>query len=342
MFEFLFGRSSGLTPEERLDQDTDRVLDEVGDGLQNVNWDVVRALRGGDHLSRVRGSGMELMQLRSFIPGQDEMRMLAARPTMKAGGEYGKWVVRDNLSEQINIDYLLMDVAPTHDFGNLRESKLWLCARAGATAAMATDAASDLLGFIAYADDQVVHHMQPNSPKRILRDIIGTILEPPAATGDIESGLESAFGMLPTTRSTVTWITDCLNLTERQKEVVAEAAGRHRILAVVPQDLREWMLPEPPRWWPFPYRLKVFDLTSHKRYSFWCTRRNRARYTEEFMRHTEELSRFFEEVGISYAIVHTEHEVEMAEYQDEEAREQAIAEQRMDQILKVQQLFCAP
>lgn len=337
-----FGRTPAISPEQKLEQDVDRVLDEIAEGMHNVRWDVLRSLRSGEKLLQTGGSGIEFRQLRGFVQGQDEIKMLHARQTAKRGGEYGDWVVRENRPEVISIDYLLMDVAPTHDFGNLRESKLWLCARAGATAAQSTQAAGDLLGFVAYADNEIVRHIQPRPPQRILRDIIGNILEPPYASGDVSSGLEDAFSKLPRQRTSVVWITDCLNLTEKQKELVAETAGRHRLLAVVPQDLREWKLPEPRWWWPFPYRLKVFDLTTHQRYSFYCNKRNRELYTEEFMRHTEELKRFFDQVGVRYAIVHTEHEVEVRDYNTEDELQKAIAEHRMEQVLKVQQLTWMP
>jgi uncharacterized protein (DUF58 family) len=337
-----FGRAPALSAEQKLEQDVDRVLDEVAEGMHNVRWDVLRSLRAGEKLLQTGGSGIEFRQLRSFVQGQDEIKMLHARQTAKRGGEHGDWVVRENRPEVISIDYLLMDVAPTHDFGNLRESKLWLCARAGATAALSTEAAGDLLGFVAYADNEIVRHIQPRSPRRILRDIIGNIIEPPYASGDVASGLEDAFSKLPRQRTSVVWITDCLNLTDKQKDLVAEAAGRHRLLAVVPQDLREWKLPEPRWWWPFPYRLKVFDLTTHRRYSFYCNKRNRDLYTQEFQRHTEELVRFFDQVGVRHAIVHTEHEVEVRDYNTQAELEKAITEHRMEQVLKVQQLIWMP
>lgn len=341
MLNFFKPTKPAADPEKLHEQNIDRVLNEVADGMHNVRWDVVRAMRAGDKLLRTGGAGIEFRQLRSYVPGQDELKMVHARQTAKRSGAEGDWVVRENRPEVITTDYLLMDVAPTHDFGNLRESKLWLCARAGATAALATQGCGDLLGFVAYADNEVVRYMRPSPPRRIIRDVVGTIIEPPYATGDLSSGLEDAFAKVPHTRSSVVWITDCLNLTDEQKDVVAQAAGRHRILAVVPQDLREWMLPAPQWWWPFPYRLKVFDLTTHRRYTFSCTRRNRELYTQEFLRHTEELESFFNSVGVKYAIVRTEHEVETRDYATEKERQEAIFQHRMGEVLKVQQLICA-
>lgn len=338
MLEFLFGKAHILTPEQKLDQDIERVLDEVAEGLQHVRWEIVRSARTGERLSRLRGPGIEFQQLRDFIPGQDEMRMLHSRQTMKRGGAYGQWVVRENRPELINIDLLMMDVSPTHNFG-MRESKLWLSARAGATAALCTQKAGDLLGFVAYADNQVVHRLRPSPPKRILHNIIGTILEPPAASGDLSSGAEDAFSALPSGRTNITWITDGLNLDNPQRDLVAGLRDRHNIRVVIPQDYREWMLPEPKRWWPFPYRLKVFDLTTHRHHTFTCTKRFRRQYTEEFMAHTQDLQNFFDQVGIACAFIHTEYEVQMRDYATELERAEAIAKHRMDQVIKVQQLL---
>lgn len=324
------------TPEERLN----RILSEVLKATMYVRWDIIRSRRAGKWLSRRRGGGIEFDHLREFdATAGDTIASLSARKTMLTGGQ--KWVVRVNRPELQNTDWLLMDVAPTHIFGGLRESKLDLCARAGATALLSTQKSNDLAGFVAYADDHVVSYLPASPPCNILSEVVGTILEPPYAVGDGDSGLESALAVLPQAGANVTWISDCLNLTGRQRELLKDVADRHRLMAVVVQDWREQYLPEPRLSW-LPYRLKVFDLKTNTRGTFNCTRSNRQKYTREFREHTERLRQFFQEAGISYAIVQTEHEVEQAAYETEEKRQQAIARQRMEAIHEILALLTNP
>jgi uncharacterized protein (DUF58 family) len=237
-----------------------------------------------------------------------------------------------------------VDLEPTHDFAGLRESKLWLGARMVASAILSTEKAHDMVGFLAYAGDQLVARIGPDTAENVLRLALEVCLSPPHVEHQGEpTGLEAAVSLLPVGGQNVVWITDGLNLTDTQQGILAELAGRHRVVATILQDWREQYLPEPPRWWPFPYRLKVHDLKTHEKRKLNCDRAYREQYTKDWVEHTARLTAFCERVGIASRVVHTEHEVvQKNERLSAAAIAKAIEEQREAAIVSFLELLQEP
>lgn len=340
MFSKLFGREPGPVNEAQVEKDIDRVLDDVGSATQNVRWDVLLSRRTGSRLYQRPGmDGIEFFKLRPFQPG-DPWRKIHARQTLRSPER--KLVVRENRPEVMNTDWVIVDLEPTHDFAGLRESKLWLGARLVATAILSTEKAHDMVGFIAYAGDKLIK-IGPDTADNVLRLALAVCLAPPLAEPGEDTGLEAAVSLLPPAGHNIVWISDGLNLTEAHKDLLADLAGRHRVLAGVPQDWREQYLPEPSAWWPFPYRLKVHDLKTHEKRTLNCNKRFRETYTEQWRDHTNNLVAFCEKAGLGVRILQTEHEVRQhSQSLNAEQREEAIALQREEAIMSFLELLREP
>lgn len=340
MFSKLFGRGPKPPDDAQVERDIDRVLDDVGRATQHIRWDVLLSRRSGARLYQRPGmDGIEFFKLRPFQPG-DPWRKINARQTMKSPDR--KLVVRENRPEVMNTDWILVDLEPTHDFAGLRESKLWLGARMVASAILSSEKQHDMVGFLAYAGDQLIAQVGPDTAENVLRLALEVCLAPPAVEHQGEpTGLEAAVSLLPVGGQNVVWITDGLNLTDRQQGVLAELAGRHRVVAAILQDWREQYLPEPPRWWPFPYRLKVHDLKTHEKKKLNCDPAYRQQYTKDWVEHTARLTAFCDRVGIASRVLQTEHEVVQKTDRAEDVLK-AIEDQREAAIVSFLELLQEP
>jgi len=335
----LFRRGPALTDEEQLERDIDRVLDDVGEATQNVRWDVLLSRRAGSRLYQKPGlDGIEFFKLRPMQPG-DPWKKLHVRQTMRTPDR--KLIIRENRPEVMNFDVIIVDLEPTHDFAGLRESKLWLVSRLVATSILSSEKAHDLVLFIAYAGDQIIAHIGPDTAENVMRQALAICLAPPKVEAGPEIGLEAAVSLLPPQGHNITFISDYLNLTDAQMGVLADLSGRHKVVAGIPQDWREQYLPEPSPWWPFPYRLQMYDLKTREKKRINCTRWFRSVYTQQWRDHTQFVQDFNEGAGIACAILQTEHEVEQRNLSLEE-REAAIAVQREEAIISFLELLQEP
>jgi uncharacterized protein (DUF58 family) len=339
MFQSLFGRAPQPPDEAQVEKDIDRVLDDVGRATQCVRWDVLMSRRTGSRLyQKADLEGVEFFKLRPFQPG-DPWRKINARQTMKTPDR--KLIVRENRPERMNTDYVIVDLEPTHDFAGLRESKLWLGARLVATAILSSEKAHDMVHFLAYAGEHVIASIGPDTPENVLRLALEVCLSPPHVELGEENGLEAAVSLLPTGGNNVVWISDGLNITDKQEGVLADLAGRHRVVAGIPQDWREQYLPEPAWWWPFAYRLKVHDLKTHEKKKLNCDKDFRRQYTKQWQEHTKRLTDFCDRVGISARVLQTEHEVVLKRGSNEDV-EKAIELQREEAIVSFLELLQEP
>lgn len=289
--------------EARLEEDVDKVHREAGQGYVEVA-PRSRTSKVGTRRTVFTGMDGEFFQSRQFNWGQDDPRTIMSRAAARTGGE--PLFCKVTKPETQTCVHLLGDISRTLDFGYSRESKLWLMARSAVTVCFSLRASQDNVVPVLYANNSIdwtVH--RPTAPNRISRMMARKILAPVHSTGKLESGLTEALRRLPPRRSEVLILSDFLNMTPEQKEALVQASRRHCVRALVIQDDRERYLPTPPRWWPIPVPVRVFDLTTGKQNKWWLTAKNREQYTREFEAHEQKLFAFFAEHGIRHEVVKT-------------------------------------
>ena len=141
--------------------------------------------RGGRHLTRQRGTGMELRELREYVPG-DAIRRIAWRATARRGRPQ----VRDFEEESIRRIQLLLDIGPTMRAGPSGQSPLDRAIDLCAT--LAEGAIHDRLGLTTF-DLRVYGHLQPASGRiqlqrtlRHLMDLTRVVDDDLTETSDAE------------------------------------------------------------------------------------------------------------------------------------------------------------
>lgn len=285
--------------EDRIDE----ILRQSGEGFVEIGFRS-RSFRTGARKTVFTGPSGDFYKTAEYVRGEHERRQIMARATAKTGGR--QKIVKICRPDAQTTVFLLGDINRTLDFGHSRESKLELMARCAATVCMSLGETQDLVRAVLYANERVVFTMpRPQMPSLAVRQIVGNIIEPVYSTGSMDSGFEEAVAIVPASgQREVVVLSDFLNFTENQYQVLADLATINNVRAVVIQDIRERELPQGWRFLPTP--LKVFDMNTGKQVTWWLTEANRKKYTAEFERHEAALIKFFEDSGITYELVRTD------------------------------------
>lgn len=288
----------------------DQIHKEAGKGWYQ-NGPRSRTERVATRRTKRRAPGQEFFQPREFQP-RDDPRLIMAR---KSAGLEDQILTKVTLPETDVGVFLLLDCSRTLDFGFSRESKLWLLARAAVTVCQTLKTTQDHVRPLIYANKSVVYDTYKfTAPLKVSRRICAEIIDPVYSTGRLDSGLLQAMERIPRRGGQeIVIMSDFLNLTEQQKKALMDASRRDCIRALVIQDERERVLPEPPSWFPIPLPIRVFDLHDGQQYVWWTTRSNRRKYTEQFIEHEERLRDFFETAGIRYDFVNTNEGVKASQ-----------------------------
>ncbi len=286
------------TIEERVDE----ILTEAGEGFLDVGYRS-RQFRTGIQRTIHTAPEGEFFQAEEFVPGEHDPRSIMARATMAVADEnmIFRRVCRPDAQTTVHV---LADVNRTLDFGHSRESKLKLMGRCMATVALSLKDSGDLMKVAMYANDQIVYRSyRAMFPGMIMRTLIEMILDPVGSTGELSSGLEDALTIVPSRgQSEIVLLSDFINITKEQRELLRMVASVNNLRCIVLQDLRERELPAGGL---LPAPLKAFDVNTGKQVTWWLTRSERERYAREFKEHDENLRKFFDDNGISFEVVDT-------------------------------------
>lgn len=294
-----------------LDARIDRVLSLASEGAVEVGFRS-RMSKTGVRRSVFNGVEGEFVQAKQFTWGADDPRTILSRATMRSAGE--TIYCRVNRPDTKTCVYVLADIGRTHDFGHFGESKQELLARAFACVCMSVKDSHDVIkaALFGFGDGEKVFRMpRAQDPNRIMRKLVGDILEPDAGLIEPDyvetGGFAHALKILSERgQQDVIILSDFLSMTGEHEKLIADIAQNNCVRAVVVQDLRERELPVSPRWLPFPVPIDVFDLSTGAHKKWWLTAKNRRRYTQAFEEHEARLHRFFKAHGVSFETVRTE------------------------------------
>ncbi len=328
MWKFL--KNIGLGGDATPTEEAPELVEDAGDGIQpisgtmseRINQVITRASKGfvavgfrvpthrvGTRRSNVTGAQGEFLQTTEYVPGDHDRRQIMARATARTGGR--EIIARVCRPEAQATLYILGDINRTLDWGSSRLSKLELMACCLATACMSLKKSQDLVKIALYANNTAQHVMpRPRIPNIAIRQMLPFILDPVYSDGSVGSGLEGAFKVVPARgKKECLLLSDFLNFTPEQYDLLALRAKLNNVRAVVIQDRRERELPEPEEGrllGIFPAGIQVFDMETGKQETWWLNDQTRTRYRQEFEAHEERLKAFFKENNISYTIVQTD------------------------------------
>jgi uncharacterized protein (DUF58 family) len=223
------------SPGTRGDADAARTR-EV---LRRLQLDVTRRLDGllqGDYRGLVPGLGSEPGEARAYSAGDDVRRM-----DWNVTARMSEPHVRESIADRELETTVLVDMAPSLDFGTVQHTKAELAVAAVAAIGLLTDRAGNRLGAIVN-DGARLHDIRPGSGRRHLLSVLHrlTETEPQRGESSLSDGLRRLAG--PGHRGGLAVVISDL-LQPGWDDALRAVTLRHETLVIEVVDPRELELP---------------------------------------------------------------------------------------------------
>lgn len=285
---------------QNFDAQIEQILARVVEQPIPIDWKTDNPLPGvGDRKSLYRGPGQDFFELDDYQIG-DDVRFIDWHTSRKVR-RLMKVVYQE--AKEVKA-YLLFDKSPSTRFGTHRCTKAVLGAEMAASIMLSVDKTRDKLGLIAYNRDGVVDEIPARFVNTNLYPVMYSILDESAPVlGDNKGdGLAKALTGLPMSRSLVFIVSDFMNMTKADWDMLGNAALMHDVICIYTQDIRERELPVVS--WPGCY----YMLQDHEgnRKAIWNSRATRKEYSANFKRHEAAITARLEENHCAWLIVSTE------------------------------------
>lgn len=255
----------------------------------------IRNLRAGAYTSPLRGSGFDFDEHLPYRPG-DDVRRIDWNVTARMNAPY---VRHTHAERELNV-VIALDVSRSMELGTTHYSKKEVMTFI--TGSLLFSAVSDQIntGFMAFSDRVLAFE-----PPRRARGAAWAILErcwslapQPGATSIIPAVRHLARALRKT--SVVFLVSDFMTGEDLfASRDLAVLATRHDVIAVVPEDSAETVLP------PGRGYLHVRDLESGRDVAVALGARNRRAFAEDARRRRETLARAFYRASIDHVFVPT-------------------------------------
>jgi uncharacterized protein (DUF58 family) len=202
---------------------------------------LVNTLFAGDYKSSFKGRGIEFLDVREYLPG-DDVRTIDWKVTAR----FGKPFVKKYAEERELIVILVVDASGSGRFGTRRQFKLEQAATIAATLAFSAVRNNDKVGLLFFTD-KVEKFIPPKKGKfhvlRLIRDIL--YFTPEQKGTDPTLALEFLMHILKR-RAIVFFISDFIGdgfQPDRIRTPLGVAAKRHDLVALTINDPSEDNLP---------------------------------------------------------------------------------------------------
>lgn len=202
---------------------------------------LVNTLFSGDYKSSFKGRGIEFLDVREYLPG-DDVRTIDWRVTARFGRPY----VKKFAEERELVVILLVDASGSDRFGTRRLLKLDQAAQVAATLAFSAIRNNDKVGLVFFTDT-IEKYVPPRKGRshvlRLIRDIL--YFEPERRGTDPAQALEFLMHVLKR-RAIVFFISDFIGSAFAPavlKKPLGIAARKHDLVVVTVNDPAEDELP---------------------------------------------------------------------------------------------------
>jgi uncharacterized protein (DUF58 family) len=195
----------------------------------------------GEYRSTFKGTGMEFVDVREYLPG-DDIRAIDWKVTARMERPYVKKFVEERELTVI----LMVDASGSGHFGTRSQFKLEQSAQVAATLAFSAVTNNDKVGLLFFTD-RVERYVPPRKGKqhvlRLVRDIL--LYEPQHRGTDPAAALEFVMRILKH-RAIVFLLSDFLGggfAPDTVRIPLGIAARKHDLVAIPISDPAEWELP---------------------------------------------------------------------------------------------------
>ena len=207
---------------------------------------MARAQRGGAHLSRFRGRGIDFDEVRIYQPG-DDIRSMDWRVTARTGRAHTK-VFREERERPV---LFAVDLGSSMHFGTRIAFKSVTAAKVAAFWAWCAARHGDRVGGVVLRDHGSVECKPRTGPSGVLR-LLNVLAEP----GDVSTSApgQGVPQMLQRLRSVahpgslIVWISDFQGLNTAHESALSELRRHNEVVGVQIYDELEAQLPPPGRY----------------------------------------------------------------------------------------------
>jgi uncharacterized protein (DUF58 family) len=216
--------------------------------LRALQIEVGRRLQGmlaGDYRSSHYGDGVELAQIRPYVPG-DDVRRIEWNVTARTGEPH----VRVNMAERVLVTWLLLDTSPSMHFGTADRRKADVADGVALVLGHVATRRGNRLGVVTFGDRNPTT-LPPSQGRHGLLGLLGALQREPEAGQTGATSLGGAMrrtGALARQRGVVAVVSDFRGPLDWRKPLL-ELMGRHEVLAVEIRDPREQELPDVGELW---------------------------------------------------------------------------------------------
>jgi uncharacterized protein (DUF58 family) len=211
--------------------------------LRRLDWTVLRpiALRlGGDLHSAVRGSGLDLAEIREYQPG-DDVRHLDWGATARTGVPH----VRQTYAERALDVWLLVDVSPSIDWGTARRTKRSHAQELVAAISQVIGRHNNRVGALLFAE-RPLDVLSPAVGRHHLFRLLARLRESPRRSERGQTDLAAALNLARTVirRPSVIVIVSDILVADGWAGALGKLAARHEVVMLRVVDPRERELPD--------------------------------------------------------------------------------------------------
>lgn len=199
----------------------------------------------GRYRSVFRGRGIDLDQVREYVPG-DDVRCIDWNVTARTGRPF----VKQHVEERQRTLLLVVDASASTELGSAGRDKRGVMAELACALALLASGHEDRVGLVLFTD-RVERFVPPGRGRAHVLRVVHAILatEPRGVGTDVPQALEAALTLLRR-RALVVLLSDFLasgdpvRERERLRRTCAHLGLRHEVLALRVHDPREEALPD--------------------------------------------------------------------------------------------------
>lgn len=219
------------------------------DLLRALQIEIGRRLSGmlaGDFRSRHFGEGVELAQVRPYIPGDDDVRHIEWNVTARTGIPH----VRVNLAERVLVTWLVLDTSPSMHFGTGERRKADVADGVAIATGHVATRRGNRLGVVTFGD-RSPQTLPPHQGRNGLIALLAALQREPEEAQVGATSLGAALrhtGAISTQRGFVAVVSDFRGPLDWRRPLL-ELMSRHEVLAIEIRDPREQELPDVGELW---------------------------------------------------------------------------------------------
>ena len=216
--------------------------------LHALQIEVGRRLEGmlaGDYRSSRYGVGVELAQVRPYVPG-DDVRQIEWNVTARTGEPH----VRVNLAERVLVTWLVLDTSPSMHFGTAERRKADVADGVAIAVGHIATRRGNRLGITTFGGP-VRTTIPPAQGRHGLLGLLSTLQQEPAPDGTGATSLGAALAhtaAIARQRGIVVVVSDFRSPLDWRRPLL-QLLSRHDVLAVEIRDPREQELPDVGELW---------------------------------------------------------------------------------------------